>query len=334
MALAIGVLVGGVTQLLFQIPFLLRKGIQFRPNFRFGATPGIKRIGTLMVPAVVGTAAVQINVFVSQILASFLMKGSISFLYYAYRLIEFPLGIFVVALGTASLPSFSRLVAQDQFSEFKDTISFGLRMVFFLTIPAMVGLIVLRVPIICLLFQRGEFDFLATLRTSQALLYYAVGLWAIAGVRIVAPAFFALQDMRSPVKVAILALICNILFGLILMVPLKHSGLALANSLSAILNFLLLTVRLTRRVGAIDWTRIFKSLAKVSLASLPMGVIVYWLSLFGEWSETGPVFLNGVILGVSVLAGVSVFLCTSLLIKTEEALFLFSMIKRKVRARG
>lgn len=335
MALAFGVLVGGVAQLLFQIPFLVQKGVRFRPNFRFGSNPGIKRIGTLMIPAVVGTAVAQINIFVSQILASFLMKGSISFLYYAYRLIEFPLGIFVVALGTAALPSFSRLVVQDRFGEFTDAIGFGLRMVFFLAIPATVGLIVLRVPIVCLLFQRGEFDFLATLLTSQALLYYAVGLWAIAGVRIVAPAFFALQDMRSPVKVAILALVCNILFGLILMVPLKHSGLALANSLSAILNFLLLVGCLTRRVRAIDWTGIYRSLAKVSLASVMMGVIVYWVSHFGKWSESaGPDLFNGVVLGLSVLAGVLVFVCTSLLIKTEEALFLFSIIKRKVRERG
>ena len=330
MALAIGVLVGGVAQLLFQIPFLLGKGIQFRPNFRFGSNPGIHRIGRLMMPAVISTAVVQINVFVSQILASFLTKGSISFLYYAYRLVEFPLGIFVVALGTAALPSFSRLVVRERIGEFRDTVCFSLRMVFFLTIPAMVGLIVLRVPIISLLFQRGEFDFLATLLTSKALLYYAVGLWAIAGVRIVAPAFFALQDMKSPVKVATVAFVANIVFGLILMRPLQHSGLALANSLSAAVNFLLLLAVLMRRVGMLDWGGILRSLSKVALASLPMGLIVYGLSLLGEWSESGTGLFNGLVLGISVVAGMLVFLCTSLLIKTEEALFLLSMIKREL----
>jgi putative peptidoglycan lipid II flippase len=334
MALAIGVVLGGLTQLLFQVPFLVRKGVRFHPNFHFGSNPGIRRIGILMVPAVVGTAVAQINIFVSQILASYLMKGSISFLYYAYRLIEFPLGISVVALGTAVLPSFSKLVVQERFDEFRDTIGFGIRMVFFLSIPAMVGLIILRVPIVSVLFQRGEFGFLATLLTSQALFYYALGLWAIAGVRIVAPAFFAIQDMRSPVKVAILALIANIVLGLILMVPLKHSGLALANSLSAILNFLLLLFFLTRRVGAIDWTRIFTSLIKVLLASLPMGLVVYGLRRLGEWGETGAVSVDALILGVSVVAGIFVFLCVSLLIKIEEAVFLLSMIKRKLGSRG
>jgi len=331
-ALAIGVLVGGVTQFLFQIPYLLKKGIRFRPNFSFGSTPGLSRIGALMGPAVVGTAVVQINVFVSQILASFLMKGSISFLYYAYRLIEFPLGVFVVALGTAALPSFSRLVTQQRVGEFREVVCFSLCMVFFLTIPAMMGLIILRVPVIYLLFQRGEFGSLATSLTAQALLYYAVGLWAIAGTRVVAPAFFALQDMRSPVKVAIVDLICNILLGLVLMVPLKHSGLALANSLSAIVNFLVLTVCLAKRVGAIDWTRVSRSVAKVFLASLPMCVIVYRLSLFGEWGA-GSALFNGFILGLSVMAGVSVFLGTSLLIKTDEALFLLSMIKKRMKGR-
>jgi putative peptidoglycan lipid II flippase len=333
-ALAIGVVLGGVTQVVFQIPFLWRKGVRFRPTFRFGSNPGIRRIGRLMAPAVVGTAVAQINVFVSQILASFLMKGSISFLYYAYRLVEFPLGIFVVALGTAALPSFSRLIAQDRFSEFTDAIAFGLRMVFFLTVPAMVGMVVLRVPVISLLFQRGEFDFLMTVLTSQALLYYAVGLWAIGGARIVAPAFFALQDMKTPVKVAILAFVCNIALGLMLMVPLKHAGLALANSLSAVLNFLLLLACLTKRVGSIDWSGILKSLAKVWVASLLMGLIVYRLSLFGKWGDTGPVLFDGLILGVSVVTGGFVFLAISLAIKTEEAFFLFSMMKRRVKGTG
>ena len=330
MALALGVVAGGVIQLLFQVPFLWRKGIRLHPDFRFGASPGISRIGMLMVPAVVGTAVAQINVFVSQILASFLMKGSISFLYYAYRLVEFPLGVFVVALGTAALPSFSRLVTQNRLIEFKDAVAFSLRMVFFLTIPATVGLIILRVPIVSFLFQRGKFGFAETLLTAQALLYYVVGLWAIAGVRIVAPAFFAVQDMKSPVRVAVVALGCNIVFGLILMFPLGHGGLALANSLSAIVNFVLLTVCLTRRIGALGWAKMWASLGRILPASLVMGVVVYWLSLFGHWGEAEFATLNGVVLGVSLSAGILIFFGTSLLLKTEEALFLFSLIRKRI----
>jgi putative peptidoglycan lipid II flippase len=330
-ALAIGVTVAGVAQMLFQIPFLSRQGVRFRPSFHFGSNAGLKRIGTLMAPAVVGTAVVQINVFVSQILASFLKKGSISFLYYAYRLIESPLGVFVVALGTAALPSFSRLVVQDRLGELKDTIGFSLRMVFFLTVPSMVGLIILRTPIVSVLFQRGEFDLMETLLTSQALLYYAVGLWAIAGVRVVAPAFFALQDMKSPVKVAIIALIANVLFGLMLMGPLKHSGLALANSFSAILNFLLLMVYLTKRTGAIDWARISTSLARVVAASVAMGVLVYVLSHLWTWDKASPAFQRILVLVVCVLAGGFAYTVSSLLLKSEEALFLISLIRERVR---
>jgi putative peptidoglycan lipid II flippase len=137
--------------------------------------------------------------------------------------------------------------------------------------------------------------------------------------------------MRSPVRVAILALIANILLSLALMGPLKHSGLALANSISAILNFLLLMVWITKRIGTIDWRRISTSLGKVFLACLPMGVIVHRLSLLGQWGDSRFILSNGLILGVSVMAGVCVFLFASLLLRTEEALFLFSLIKRRLK---
>ncbi len=334
MALAIGVLVGGVAQLLFQVPFLLRKGIWFHLSFRFWANPGIKKIGGLMLPGVIGTAVAQINIFVSQILASFLEAGSISFLYFAYRLIEFPLGIFAVALGTAALPSLSRLATQSRSSEFRDTLGFSIRLIFFLMLPATVGLIVLRVPIVHLLFQRGAFDFQKTLMTAQALLFYAAGLWAIGGVRIVAPAFYSLQDMRSPVKVAILALICNLFLGLLLMSPLRHSGLALANSLAAILNFVLLTVLMEKKVGSLEWPKTLRSLFKMALAGLLMGVIVFLISQLGEWAEQSSSIRNAAVLAVCIVVGTVTYTGMSLILRSEEALFLFSILKRKIRGRS
>ncbi len=334
MALAIGVLVGGIAQLLFQIPFLIKKGVWFRLSLGFWSNPGIKRIGVLMLPGVVGTAVAQINIFVSQILASFLKVGSISFLYFAYRLTEFPLGIFAVALGTAALPSFSRLATQDRPREFRETLAFSIRLVFFLTMPAMIGLIVLRIPIVHLLFQRGAFDFESTLMTAQALLFYAVGLWAIAGARVVAPAFFAHQDMRSPVKAAIVALIGNFVLGLILMIPLRHSGLALANSLAATLNLALLLRLMSKKVGSLEWGKSLPSLFKTVLASLLTGVIVYWLSLFGEWGKAGSSAENAVVLAVCIVAGCMIYLGASLLLRSEEALFLVSILKTRVRGKS
>ncbi|NIO03152.1 MAG: murein biosynthesis integral membrane protein MurJ [Proteobacteria bacterium] len=334
MALAIGVLVGGVAQLLFQIPFLMKKGIWFQPSFDFWSNPGIRRIGVLMLPGVMGTAVIQINVFVSQILATFLKTGSVSVLYYSYRLTEFPLGIFAVAVGTAALPSFSRLVTQNRPEEFREAIDFTVRLVLFLTIPAMVGLIVLRVPIIQILFQRGQFDFESTLMTAQALLFYAVGLWAMAGVRVIAPAFYAQQDMRSPVKASILALIGNAVFGIVLMGPLKHSGLALANSLAATLNFVFLILLMAKKVGSLDWWKTLRSVVKALGASMPTGLIVFRLSRLGEWGEAGSSIKDLAVLMICILAGFGTYVGVSLIVRSEEALFLISTLKRRVGGRS
>ena len=162
-----------------------------------------------MLPAAFGAAIYQINIFIGTILASLLPAGSVSYLYYADRIVELPLGVFAIAVGTATLPSFSEQVAQGQIEELKRTISFSLRLILFITIPATVALIALRVPIISVLFQRGEFGVQSTLLTAQALLCYAVGLWAFSVIRIIVSAFYSLQDTRSPMKAAIVALIVN-----------------------------------------------------------------------------------------------------------------------------
>ena len=235
MALAVGVLAGGVIQFLFQIPFLMKRGITFRFNFNF-RHPAIKRIGSLMVPGLIGTAVYQLNVFIDTIFASFLPSGSVSYLFFADRLMEFPLGIFAIAIGMASLPSLSALASQGRMEELKETLSFTFRLVSFISIPAMVGLISLKTPIVHLLFQRGHFDYTATIMTAKALLCYSVGLWAIAGARTIVPAFYSLQDTWTPLKIALICLVANVVLNSILIFPLKHAGLALATSLSSILN--------------------------------------------------------------------------------------------------
>ena len=176
-ALAVGVMAGGVLQLAMQWPFLLKMGVRLKPNFHF-RHPGLRRIGALMLPAVFGAAIYQINIFIGTILASFLPKGSVSYLYYADRIVELPLGVFAIAVGTAALPSLSEQVAKGQTAEMKKTISFSLRLILFITIPAMIAIIALRTPILSVLFQRGAFDATSTLLTAEALLYYTIGLWA------------------------------------------------------------------------------------------------------------------------------------------------------------
>jgi putative peptidoglycan lipid II flippase len=328
MALALGVLAGGVIQFLFQIPFLRKRGITFRFHFDF-KHPAIRRIGSLMIPGLIGTAVYQINVFIDTIFASFLPGGSVSYLFFADRLMEFPLGIFGIAVGMASLPSLSGLASQGRKEEMRETLAFTLRLVFFISVPAMVGLIALKTPIIHLLFERGQFDPTATRMTAQALLCYSVGLWAIAGARTIAPAFYALQDTWTPLKIALICLGANVLFIVFLIHPLKHAGLALATSLSSTLNLVLLFWRLNLKMGGLDLRGTARSFLRILLCSLAMGFSAYGICSLGNWSGPGRSLVKGILLGAGIGAGIGVYGLCSYLFKIEEFLFLLKMAKRR-----
>ncbi|NNF99763.1 MAG: murein biosynthesis integral membrane protein MurJ [Desulfobacteraceae bacterium] len=272
--LSIGVLVGGVLQLALQFWVVIRYKIEFwRHTSLFHR--GLKRVGVLMVPATFGAAVYQINILVGTLLASLLPAGSISFLFYADRLVQFPLGVFGIALATAVLPSLSRQAAAQNYKSMKETFAHGLRLVCFITIPAMIGLIVLREPIVAVLFNRGAFDDSSTRLTATALLYYALGLWAFSAVRIVVSTFYALQDTKTPVRIAVISLVANVILSIILMRPLLHGGLALATTLSSILNLGLLLYMLRRKMGQMGWRAIIASLLKTLLSASAMGVMVY-----------------------------------------------------------
>jgi putative peptidoglycan lipid II flippase len=328
MALAIGVLSGGMLQLLFQIPFLIKEKIGFRFNFNF-RHPVIRQIGLLMIPGLIGTAVYQLNLLVDTMFATALPDGSVSYLYYADRLLEFPLGIFVIAIGTAALPSFSILVSQGKIGEFKETVSFAFRLGSFICIPAMVGLIALKTPIFNLLLQRGKFDYFATEMTAQALLCYSIGLWAIGGVRVLAPAFYSLQDTWTPFKIGLVCLGVNVILNSILMHPLKHAGLALATSLSAMLNLLLLYRKLNVKVGGLDVKKNIKSLLRSFSCSLPMGLAAYLICSLGDWTVSGKVAEKALLLGAGITAGLGIYLACSYWMENEEMLFLIRMVRGK-----
>jgi putative peptidoglycan lipid II flippase len=327
MTLALGVLAGGIIQFLFQIPFLLRKGVNFRLNFNF-RHPAIKRVGSLMIPGLIGTAVYQLNVFIDTIFASFLPKGSVSYLFFADRLMEFPLGIFAFPIGMAALPSLSELASLRKMEELRETLSFSFRLVSFISIPAMVGLIVLRTPIINLLFQRGVFDQSATAMTARALLCYSVGLWAIAGARTLVPAFYSLQDTRTPLKIALICLGANIVLNAILIIPLKHAGLALATSLSSTLNLILLVRKLSLKIGGMGVGKNIRSLLRIFFCSLPMGLVAYLICSFGDWSTTGNEGEKILLLLIGIVIGIGVYIVSSYWAKNEEMLFLLKMIRR------
>jgi putative peptidoglycan lipid II flippase len=331
-ALAVGVMAGGILQLAMQFPFLVRMGVKLKPDFNF-RHPGIKRIGILMLPAVFGAAVYQINIFVSTLLASFLPEGSVSYLYYADRVVQLPLGIFGIAIGTASLPSFAEQVARGDHEELKKTLSFSLRLILFVTIPAMIALIALRVPIISVLFQRGEFDTISTVLTSQALLYYAIGLCAFSGIRIIVSAFYSLQDTRTPVRIAIAALIVNIILSILLMFPLKHGGLALATSISSAVNVIILGMILRRRIGRFLDREFYRSVLKVIASSLVMWAVLFLIVHGFEWSNEGPFSERIFILVLSICAGISVFIVSSFLFKSVEMRAVFQSIRNRSSAR-
>jgi putative peptidoglycan lipid II flippase len=333
MTLAVGVLAGGVLQLLFQIPFLRKRGVRFHFNFNFRHS-AIRQIGLLMIPGLIGTAVYQLNVFIDTIFASFLPGGSVSYLYFADRLLEFPLGIFAIAVGVAALPSLSELVSKGKMEEMKETLLFALRLVSFISIPAMIGFIALKTPMINLLFQRGMFDYTATVMTARALLCYSVGLWAIAGSRILAPAFYSLQDSWTPLKIGLICLGANIILNSILIIPMKHAGLALATSLSSILNLILLLWKIGARLGGMDLRKDAGAILRIFFCSLPMGFVAYFICSFGEWSSSGHNGMKVILLCIGIILGIAAYLGCSLWAKNEEMLFLLRMVKKKERLRS
>jgi putative peptidoglycan lipid II flippase len=324
-ALAWGVLVAGLFQLALQIPFMSRSGVKLRPDFTFDH-PALKRIGALFVPAAFGGAVYQINVLVGTILASLLPAGGVSWLYYADRIVELPLGVFAIALGTAVLPSMSRQVANGDMKGLTRSLSYSLRFIAFFTIPASVALIVLREPIISVLFQRGLFTAVDTRETAYALLYYTVGLWAFSGLKVVTQGFFSMKDTRTPVYISVVSVIVNLVAGLLLMGPMAQGGLALATSLAAAFNVVALFVVLVRRLGGFPSADLLNSLLRISAASLVMGALLVWGSSIGDW-PLGLTKLNGLVLSACVLGGLATFAASSWLFGCRELRSLMNLIK-------
>lgn len=331
-ALAVGVMAGGILQLAMQWPFLIRMGVRLKPDFGL-RHPGLKRIGGLMLPAAFGAAIYQINVFIGTILASLLPTGSVSYLYYADRIVELPLGVFAIAVGTATLPSFSEQVALGKMDEWKRTISFSLRLILFITIPATAALIALRVPILSVLFQRGAFGEQATLLTAQALLFYSAGLWAFSVIRIIVAAFYSLQDTRSPMKAAICALLVNVAFSIILMFPLKHGGIALATSIASAVNVGMLWIILRRRVGAILDAEFYRSVGRTAAAALAMWGAILLIGLVYPWRLAGPFGVRLTYLLLCMAGGVAVFFAAACLLKIPEMTAALEAVRQRLAGR-
>ena len=281
-ALAWGVLLAGITQFTFQLPFLARLDLMPRPRPGFH-DPGVRRILKLMLPALFAVSVTQINLLFDTMLASFLVSGSISWLYYSDRLMEFPLGILGVALSTVILPRLSRRQAEAASEKFSHTLDWGLRMTVMFGLPAAVGLIALAGPMIATLFQSDVFDGHDVAMAQRSLMAYSLGLQAFILIKVLAPGFYARQDTRTPVRIGVIAMLVNMVLNVLFIFPLQHAGLALATSLSAYLNAFLL-LRGLRNSGAYQpaagWSAL---LLRVGLAATGMGMLLLWLSPDLAW---------------------------------------------------
>lgn len=306
-ALAWGVFIGGLVQLLFQIPFLIN--IKHLPKPRWGwKDSGVQKILKLMIPAMFGVSVAQINLLLDTILASFLVTGSISWLYYSDRLVEFPLGVFGIALSTVILPSLSKKHASASKAEFSNTIDWALRWVFLIATPAAIGLIWLAEPLLLTLFQYGEFTSLDAHKASLSLMAYGLGLLPFIFIKVLAPGYYARQDTKTPVKIGIIAMVTNMVLNIILMMQFAHVGLALATSLSAMLNAGLLYIGL-RKLGVYTpvtgWGRFIIKLivANVSLLTL----LILLTPITNEWLPWTAWHRFGILFGLIISAAIIYF---------------------------
>jgi putative peptidoglycan lipid II flippase len=335
-ALAFGVLAGGACQVALQIAVLRRRGVALAPLWE-PANEAVRRSAALLLPVTFGTAIFQVNVLIGTILASLLPTGSVSYLWYADRVFEFPLGLFVAALGTAALPSMASQAARGELEGMGDSLSFALSLMNLIAVPATVGLILLAEPITAVLFERGAFGAAETAMTARALRAYAVGLWPVAAVRLLAPGFYALGDARTPVYVALLAVLANVVVGVVLMGPvaphsspawlaglinsvaladLDHAALALATSFAATVNAVCLGALLARRIRTVDRTAVFGSLLRSAVASVPMGLAVHFVTLW--WPAGGGLAERVLGLGSAIALGITVFAATALVLGGRE----------------
>jgi putative peptidoglycan lipid II flippase len=340
--MAIGTLIGGASQFLMQIPSLRKVGFRFVPAISF-TDPGVKRVMALMTPAILGTSAVQINVLINTYFVS-QIEGAQGWLSYAFRLMQFPIGLFGVAIGTASVPVLSRMASEGKTKDFRDTLSSSIGLVFLMTLPSACGLIVLGEPIIRLIYQHGKFDATATSMTALALAGYSIGLAGYAAIKVLSPAFYALDDAKTPMIIAVGSIAVNALasyffrdwlshFGVTPETPhgYGHVGVALATSTVALVNFVALAIFMRRRIARLNGRVIASSFFRIAAASLLMSAISYASYYFlhsllnskGLLAEAAEAF-------IPIAIGGAVFLVAAKLFGVSELEKLYSGLRRKL----
>ncbi|HHF3019501.1 TPA: murein biosynthesis integral membrane protein MurJ [Vibrio diabolicus] len=305
--LSIGVFLGGLVQFLFQIPFLIKAGVMVKPKWGW-RDPGVVKIRTLMIPALFGVSVSQINLLFDTFIASFLQTGSISWLYYSDRLLEFPLGLFGIAIATVILPALSRKHVDAQSEGFAQTMDWGVRMVILLGLPAMLGLMVLAKPMLMVLFMRGEFSPQDVHQASLSLFAYASGLLNFMLIKVLAPGYYSRQDTKTPVKYGIIAMVTNMVFNAIFAYFYGYVGLAIATALSAFVNMALL-YRGLHIAGVYQITKrtVFFIIRLVIAGAAMVAAILWQLEDMSVWLDWSFAHRSGV-LGMLIALGAVVYL--------------------------
>lgn len=327
-ALAIGALIGGALQLAVQLPALARIGVLVRPRIDFG-DPYVRKALRLLVPLLAGLGVYQLNVMLSRLFASFLPAGSQSYLYYAQRLVEIPQGMFALAIASATLPTLSELRNRGDLAEVRRVFRYGLRLSLFVAVPSSVALWVLAEPTVAVLFGRGKFDTMEILQTARALRWMAVGVWAVASVRTVVPAFHSQNDTRTPVVASAVNLVVFVSLSAILMRPMQHAGIAAAISAAAAVQLATLLGRLRLRTGRLGLSEVARSLVRTGTASAIMGAAVYALAQLGRWDRGGNDPRNIGVFAACLAVGACVYLICARALGCEELGDLVGALRRR-----
>ncbi|MGB8169146.1 MAG: murein biosynthesis integral membrane protein MurJ [Chthoniobacteraceae bacterium] len=334
--LACGTLIGGALQLAVQIPSLWKLGYHYRPDFDW-RDEGVRKILQLMGPAIIAASTVQINVMINSMFASNLGDGPIFWLSIAFRLMQLPLGLFGVAIGTVTLPVLSRSIATGNRDEFRRVLARGMRLAFLMTIPSTIGLMMLAEPIISVLYQHGKFGAYETAQAAGALRFYAIGLCAYSAMKVLVPAFYAIDKRKTPMVISFIAVALNLIFNWIFTFQLKwgHVGLAFSTGCIAITNFLILYTLMRREVKSLETGTMLVTLAKVLVAGALLALVCWagrhWL-LAGWATQKLP--LKIAFLGGTIAVGAATFFVSAMALRLGELDDVTALVRRKLRRRG
>ncbi len=345
---AVVILIGGMIQLAIQVPVLRKEGITFWPSLNF-SHPGLKRIIALMLPIIFGLAVVQINVLMDSFIAIAFAKppdgaehfslagitipypletGAASVLYYGDRLIQFPLGVFGIAMATAVFPYFSTYAARKDWTNFSDTFNQAIRVILFIGIPASIGLILLRRPLVELFYERNAFTAESTYRTSTVILFYAIGVWAYSTAHVIIRAFYSIQDTKTPVKVGAGMVALNLILNLTLIWFLREGGLALATAISATIQIIILFVLLRKKLNITGHKHIITSAIKTLIATFFM-YVTCWIMLKIMPTNDGCLMVKFIRLFIPLIIALFAFFTVSFLLKSEELKYLYNSFRRR-----